>query len=181
MWPKWDLFFNVVLLEVYRLLPLVLQCSGPINQKIINGRYDVIIWTFQPIIFSAHLRFGFFVKWHIKLCRLFNAKAILREEKWCYYLTHSWKDKGVHTFPKGIYPKVNLIARLECELAYYDSAVHHFNYYTTRTPIFVWVEPILLRISRYLCSTKFCWLYSLKISFFIDKSFWPWVLWISWD
>ena len=40
----------------------------------------------------------------------------------------------VHTFPKGICPKVNVIARLEYELAYYDSAVHRFNHYTTRTP-----------------------------------------------
>ena len=50
-------------------------------------------------------------------------------------LTHSWREnKGVHTFPKGICPKVNVIARLEYELAYYDSAVHRFNHYTTRTP-----------------------------------------------
>ena len=67
-------------------------------------------------------------------CRLFNAKAILLEEQYWYYLTHSWEDKGVHTFPKGICPKVNVIARLEYELAYYDSAVHRFNHYTTRTP-----------------------------------------------
>ena len=66
------------------------------------------------------------------LFRLFNVKAILLEEQ--YYLTHSWEDKGVHTFPKGICPKVNVIARLEYELAYYDSAVHCFNHYTTRTP-----------------------------------------------
>ena len=52
-----------------------------------------------------------------------------------YYLTHSWEDKGVHTFPKGICPKVNVIARLEYELAYYDSVVHRFNHYTTRTPL----------------------------------------------
>ena len=50
-----------------------------------------------------------------------------------FYLTHSWEDKGVHNFPKGICPKVNVIARLEYELAYYDSAVHHFNHYATRT------------------------------------------------
>ena len=68
------------------------------------------------------------------LFRLFNAKAIFLEEQQWYYLTHSWEDKGVHTFPKGICPKVNVIARLEYELAYYDSAVHHFNHYTTRTP-----------------------------------------------
>ena len=49
--------------------------------------------------------------------RLFNAKAILL--LFSYYLTHSWEDKGVHTFPKGICPKMNIIARLENELAYY--------------------------------------------------------------
>ena len=43
-------------------------------------------------------------------------------------------NKGVHAFPKGICPKVNVIARLEYEFAYYDSAVHRFNHYTTRTP-----------------------------------------------
>ena len=48
-----------------------------------------------------------------------------------YYLTHSWEDKGVHIFPKGICPEVNVIARLEFELAYYDSVVHRFNHYIT--------------------------------------------------
>ena len=47
---------------------------------------------------------------------------------------YPYRNKGVHTFPKGICPKVNVIARLEYELAYYDSAVHRFNHYTTRTP-----------------------------------------------
>ena len=51
-----------------------------------------------------------------------------------YYLTHNWEDKRVHTFPKGICPKVNIIARLENELSYYDSAIRRFNHYTTRTP-----------------------------------------------
>ena len=50
------------------------------------------------------------------------------------YLTHCWEDKGIYTFPNGICPKVNVIARLEYELAYYDFAVHRFNHYTTRTP-----------------------------------------------
>ena len=54
---------------------------------------------------------------------LFNAKAILLEEHLWYYLTHSWENMGVHIFPKGICPKVNVIARLEYELAYYDSIV----------------------------------------------------------
>ena len=56
--------------------------------------------------------------------RLFNAKSILLEEQLGYYLSHSWENKGVHTFPKGICPKMNVIVRLEYELAYYDSAVH---------------------------------------------------------
>ena len=34
---------------------------------------------------------------------------------------------GVHTFPKGICPKENVISRLEFELAYFDFAVHRFN------------------------------------------------------
>ena len=49
-------------------------------------------------------------------------------------MTHSWEDKRVHTFSEGICPKVNVIARLEYELAYYDSAVHRFNHYTKRKP-----------------------------------------------
>ena len=60
-------------------------------------------------------RFGFFVQWHINLCRLFNAKAIPQEKQ-------------------GICPKVNVIARLEYELTYYDSAVYCFNHYTMGTP-----------------------------------------------
>ena len=37
----------------------------------------------------------------------------------------------VHTFPKGISPKVDVIAWLEFELAYYDFSVHHVTYYAT--------------------------------------------------
>ena len=54
---------------------------------------------------------------------LFNAKTILLEEQMWYYLIHHWEDKGVHTFLKGICPKVNVIERLEYELAYYDSTL----------------------------------------------------------
>ena len=75
------------------------------------------------------------------LFRLFNAKSILLEEQSWYYLTHSWEDKGVHTFPKGICPKVNAIA-------YYDSAVQRFNHYTTRTPSFSHGRNFITDISR---------------------------------
>ena len=40
---------------------------------------------------------------------------------------------GGHTFPKGICPRVNVIERMEFELAYNDSTVHDVNHYFTRT------------------------------------------------
>ena len=43
-------------------------------------------------------------------------------------------DKWVHTFLKGINPRVNVIEQLEFELVYNDFAVHHFNHYATETP-----------------------------------------------
>ena len=53
-----------------------------------------------------------------------NAKVILVEEQFCYFLTHSWEDKGVHIFPKDISKKkMNVIARLEFELTYFEAAV----------------------------------------------------------
>ena len=42
-------------------------------------------------------------------------------------------DKGVHTFPKSISLKVNVIVRLEFELAYYNVADQHVNHYTKST------------------------------------------------
>ena len=39
-----------------------------------------------------------------------------------------------HDMIMMICPKVNVIARLEFELANFDPAVHRFNHYTTRTP-----------------------------------------------
>ena len=90
----------------------------------------------------------------INLHGLFNAKAILLEEQQWHYLTHSWKDKGVPTFPMGICLKVNVIAQLEFKLTYYDSAVQHFNYYTTRTPpeLFdIWIECKLMTYAKLDC------------------------------
>ena len=37
---------------------------------------------------------------------------------------------------------MNVIARLEYELAYYDSAVHRFNHYTTRTPLKIFLQVV---------------------------------------
>ena len=109
------------------------------------------------------------------LFRLFNVKTILLQEQYWYYLTHSWEDKGVHTFPRGICPKVNVIARLEYELAYYDSAVHPFNHYTTRTPLLFWEfsHQIFITFIRFL-RHSFLWssfLALVRYSFFFLFSF----------
>ena len=89
----------------------------------------------------------------INLHGLFNAKAILLEEQqWCF-LTHSWEDKGVHTFPKGICMKVNIIARLEFKLTYNDSTVHRFNYYTTRIPPIALLDRASVQLFFHIVST----------------------------
>ena len=56
---------------------------------------------------------------------LYNVGEIVRRSAWAtddltkwHYLIHSWKYKRVYIFPEGISPKVNVIARLEFELAY---------------------------------------------------------------
>ena len=45
---------------------------------------------------------------------------------------------------------MNVIARLEYELVYYDSAVHRFNHYTTMTP--PWI--ILFAINAFLAHSE---------------------------
>ena len=58
----------------------------------------------------------------IKLLVLFNAESILLEKLYSGYFTDSLEDKDVHAFLKDICPKLNVIARLEFELAYDDSS-----------------------------------------------------------
>ena len=67
--------------------------------------------------------FIFFFWWHINPHGLFNAKGTIVERQQWYYLILSCGDKEVHIFPKGISPRVNIIARLEFELSHYDIAV----------------------------------------------------------
>ena len=45
------------------------------------------------------------------------------------------EDKWFHTFPKGISSKVNALARLEIEFAYYDVALPHVTRCLTGTPL----------------------------------------------
>ena len=84
---------------------------------------------------GERVRFGFFVKWYIYIRGLFNTETILVEAQQWYYLTHGYSgggDKEVHTFPKGINSKVNVIARVEFELTYLEAALQPRSHYTTR-------------------------------------------------
>ena len=59
-------------------------------------------------------------------------------------------NKDVHTFFKGISLKVNVIARLEFELAYYKVAVQHFSYNNRgKSPLFSLEFSFLLLWSLY--------------------------------
>ena len=66
--------------------------------------------------------------WHINLRRLSN----LLGKYWWYYLTYTWRD---YTFLKDFSLKVNVIARLEIELSYFDLSVQHVNHYTPGMPL----------------------------------------------
>ena len=54
------------------------------------------------------------------------------------------RDKKTQNFPKGISQKVNVIARLEIELVYFEAAVQDFGHNTTRIPI--GLQSYLIRI-----------------------------------
>ena len=69
--------------------------------------------------------------WHINHNGLFNARAFLIQEQ--QYLTHCWMDNEVHTFANSTNPKVNVIARLEFDLAYFEGGVQNFSHYTMET------------------------------------------------
>ena len=51
-----------------------------------------------------------------------------------FRLLNSRGDKGVHAFPKRINLKINVIAQLEFELAYFDSTDRNVNHYLAETP-----------------------------------------------
>ena len=57
-------------------------------------------------------------------------------------------NKGVHNFPKSISPKVNVIAWLEIEHAYYGVTVEHVSYKAK------WISPdILWAVIEYCIET----------------------------
>ena len=72
---------------------------------------------------------------HINFRGLFIAKVILADEEHWYDLTHCWGDKGVHTFSKGISPKVTVKERMEFEPIYFVDNHQHVNHYATGSSI----------------------------------------------
>ena len=66
----------------------------------------------------------FFIKWHINLRGLFNAKASLM----VIIKLIAEGDKVVHTFPEGISLKINVIVGLPFQLAYFEATVQHFSH-----------------------------------------------------
>ena len=91
--------------------------------------------------------FSFFILWHINLCGLLKAKAIFVERQYSYYFR---ENKRVHAFPKYISLKVNLIAQLEFELAYYDVVVPHINPYTMGDSLIYWTNMYLFSFIPFL-------------------------------
>ena len=52
-------------------------------------------------------------------------------------------------------PKVNIVAQLEFELAYYEAAVDDFSYYVTWTHMFPLIIIIIIAISSLLASFSY--------------------------
>ena len=69
--------------------------------------------------------YWFLFLWQINRRGLFNAKAILVEHQHWYYLTLIWE---VHAFPQCINTKMNVIARLGFELAYFEAPVQYISH-----------------------------------------------------
>ena len=72
----------------------------------------------------------FFLKRHINLRGLFNAKAFFIEEQQWYYLTDSWKVQEVHAFLKGISRKMNVmylvIVRIHLQWCFIATGTHSY-------------------------------------------------------
>ena len=70
------------------------------------------------------------------------------------------RDKRFHAFSKSISPKVNVIAQLEFELAYFKVAVQHSSHYATETPLSYQEKGILKLLIFWLllqeCAERTC-------------------------
>ena len=96
---------------------------------------------------SCSVRFLFL--WHINLRGLISSHPCWRTA--VIPSTHCLGYKGFHAFPLGTCPSVNVTARLEFELAYYDVVVKHVSHCTTGTLCLqlVWIQFYFFETSRY--------------------------------
>ena len=78
----------------------------------------------------------------------------IRYEDNIFIATHSYDEinKEFHPFSKVIISKVNVIAWLEFELAYFKAIVQHFSHYAMGTPLFVSSSEKQRRV-EFLCSS----------------------------
>ena len=67
-------------------------------------------------------------------------------------------DKEVQTLPKGISLKVNIIAKLEFKLIYFEAVIKFFSYDVTETP------PHFMFVSQIAKSVLQCVLFKIDIS-----------------
>ena len=72
------------------------------------------------------------ITWNHVSIRL--VKSILLDVQYWYYLTHRFEMSDFIPFSKAISLKVNVIVRLEFELAFNDVAVQYVSHYVTGTP-----------------------------------------------
>ena len=100
---------------------------------------------------------------------LYNTKAILidKPQRYC-----SWWKMGVHTFRKGISPKMNVIVQLKFKLTYFEVTAHHINHYATGSPsIFISNSQLNVLVFGTFKSGLNRWVAKLGITIFI-KCFW---------
>ena len=98
-------------------------------------RWEVFLWaTTDDMPFLSWCGIGNNV--HLWLVSLLNSISMwiiqnqsypCRSRVMVLYLTHRWGDKEDHTFPKGISPKVSVMAKLGFEHIYYDITAHHIS------------------------------------------------------
>ena len=81
-------------------------------------------WIKQPNYLRSFFRFQF-------LC-FYSISTLVKKDS---TLTYSCGYKAVHTLPKCISQKVNIIASLEFEFSYYNVTVQHISQYPFGIPL----------------------------------------------
>ena len=129
------------------------------SKYVTNSAAKQRFWCIYLSIYSAFLNRNSMRGISFRLVSLFNGISTF-----AVYLMpkpFSWKNSCGTIEPVAgrirghvPFPKVNVIARLEYELAYYDSAVHRFNHYTTFGLVFWHI--------------KHCWLFNAHSPFDIS-------------